>query len=99
MRSRHSTKHAGLGSKPMTFVGKECKCDFIPLTTEENMYRFLRYLLITTVLLLAYLAALVMYLVPYAWLVPVVLGIVMLCRRTYRYTACGSARWADAADI
>jgi type IV secretion system protein VirD4 len=63
------------------------------------MYRILRYVLIVTVLLVAYLAALVIYLVPYAWLLSVVLGIVMLCRRTCRYTALGSARWADAADI
>jgi type IV secretion system protein VirD4 len=63
------------------------------------MYTFLRYLLIATVLLAAYLAALVVYLVPYAWLVLVVIGIAMLCRKTYRYTAHGTARWADASDI
>ncbi len=63
------------------------------------MYRILRYILIATVLLLAYLAALVVYLVPYAWLVPVAIGIVMLGRKTYRYTAYGTARWADATDI
>ncbi len=63
------------------------------------MYKLLRYLLIATVLLVAYLAALVAYLVPYAWLVPVAIGIVLLGRRTYRYTAYGTARWADAADI
>ena len=63
------------------------------------MYRMLRYILIATILLLAYLAALVVYLVPYAWLVPVGIGIFMLCRKTYRYTAYGTARWADATDI
>ncbi len=63
------------------------------------MYTLLRRILIVTVLLLAYLAALVLYLVPYAWLVSVVLGIVMLWRRPPRYTAYGTARWADASDI
>lgn len=63
------------------------------------MYQILRYVLITSVLLLAYLAALVIYLVPYAWLVVVAIGVVMLCRKTYRYTAYGTARWADAIDI
>src|ERR1700689_4976272 len=63
------------------------------------MYQILRYILIAFVLLLAYLAALVVYLVPYAWLVPVGIGIFLLCRKTYRYTAYGTAKWADAADI
>ncbi len=63
------------------------------------MYLIMRRILIATVLLLAYLAALVVYLVPYAWLVSVALGIVMLFRRTHRYTAYGTARWADASDI
>ena len=63
------------------------------------MYPILRRILIVTVLLVAYLAALVVYLVPYAWLALVVLGIVMLYRRTPRYTAYGTARWADASDI
>jgi type IV secretion system protein VirD4 len=63
------------------------------------MYKALRYLLITTVLLLAYLAVLVLYQVPYAWLVAAGIGIVLLCRKTYRYTAYGTARWADATDI
>lgn len=63
------------------------------------MYKFLRYVLITTVLLLAYLAALVIYVVPYAWLVLVGIGAFMLCKKTYRYTAYGSAKWADAEDL
>lgn len=63
------------------------------------MYTLLRRILIVTVLLLAYLAALVLYLVPYAWLVSVVLGIVMLWRKPPRFTAYGTARWADASDI
>jgi type IV secretion system protein VirD4 len=85
----------------MTFVGKGCKCDFVPSTTEmeENMYRFLRYILIATVLLVAYLAALVIYLVPYAWLVAVGIVVFMLFKKTYRLTAHGTARWAQAEDL
>lgn len=63
------------------------------------MYRMLRRVLIATVLLLAYLAALFIYLVPYAWLVPVVIGIVLLFRKTVRYTAYGTARFADVDDL
>src|SRR5579885_3834981 len=63
------------------------------------MYKFLRFILIVTVLLLAYLAVLVVYQVPYAWLVAAGIGVALLCRKTYRYTAYGTARWADATDI
>jgi type IV secretion system protein VirD4 len=63
------------------------------------MYTNLRYILIATVLLLAYLAALVIYLVPYGWLVPVGIGVLMLYRQTRSYSAYGTARWADANDI
>jgi type IV secretion system protein VirD4 len=63
------------------------------------MYKALRCLLIITVLLLAYLAVLVVYQVPYAWLVAAGIGVALLCRKTYRYTAYGTARWADATDI
>ena len=63
------------------------------------MYGILRRILIVTVLLFAYLAALVIYLVPYAWLVAVIIGLVLLCRKTYHYTAYGTARWADAQDL
>src|SRR5262245_15406067 len=64
-----------------------------------SVYHIIRYFLIATVLLVAYLAALVVYQVPYAWLVAAGIGLYLLCRRTYRYTAYGTARWADAADI
>ncbi len=63
------------------------------------MYKALRCLLILTVLLLAYLAVLVLYQVPYAWLLAAGIGVVLLYRKTYRYTAYGTARWADATDI
>jgi hypothetical protein len=63
------------------------------------MYRILRYFLIATVLLVAYLAALVIYQVPYAWLVALGIGAFMLCRKTYRYTAYGTARFAEPQDL
>jgi type IV secretion system protein VirD4 len=62
-------------------------------------YRMIRLVLKITILLLAYLAALVIYQVPYAWLVAVVIVIYLLSRKTYRYTSMGTARWAEAADI
>jgi hypothetical protein len=63
------------------------------------MYRHLRYLLIATVLLLVYVAALAIYLAPWLCLVPVGIGIVMFYRKTSRYSAYGTARWADANDL
>lgn len=63
------------------------------------MYRILRRILIATVLLLAYVAALVIYLVPYAWLAALAIGAFMLCKKTYRYTAHGTARWAELDDL
>ena len=63
------------------------------------MYRILRYILIATVLLVVYVAALVIYQVPYAWLVALGIGAFMLCRKTYRYTAYGTAFWASADDL
>lgn len=63
------------------------------------MYRILRCILIATVLLLAYVVALVVYVVPYAWLVALGIGAFMLFRKTYRYTAMGSARWAELEDL
>ncbi|QJW98489.1 type IV secretory system conjugative DNA transfer family protein [Frigoriglobus tundricola] len=63
------------------------------------MFKILRLTLIVTVLLAVYLAALVVYLVPYAWLVPVAIGVRLLCRTSYRYTAFGTARWAAPEDL
>lgn len=63
------------------------------------MYCILRRILIATVLLLAYLAALVVYQVPYAWLFPLCLLAFLAYRKTTRYSAHGTARWADASDI
>lgn len=58
-----------------------------------------RIFLIVTILLVAYVAALMVYLIPYAWLALIAVPIVVLCKKTYRYTAYGTARWADATDI
>ena len=63
------------------------------------MYRILRYILMATVLLLAYVAALVICVVPYAWLMALGIGAFMLCRKTYRYTAYGTARFAEPQDL
>jgi type IV secretion system protein VirD4 len=63
------------------------------------VYYITRCFLIATVLLVGYLAALVIYFIPYAWLVAAGIAGILLCKRTYRYTAYGTARWADAADI
>ncbi len=63
------------------------------------MFQILRCILISTVLLLAYLAALVAYMVPYGWLVALGIGAYLLLRKTHRYTAMGSARWAEAEDL
>jgi hypothetical protein len=63
------------------------------------MYKFLRYVLIATVLLLAYVAALVIYLVPYAWLVALGIVAFMLYRKQPHYTAHGTAKWAEPEDL
>jgi hypothetical protein len=63
------------------------------------MYEILRYVLIATVLLVGYLAALVVYVVPFGWLLLVGIVIAALCRKTYRYTAMGTARWAELPDL
>jgi len=58
-----------------------------------------RIFLIVTIVLVAYLAALMVYLIPYAWLALVAIPVVMPCKKTIHYTTHGSARWADATDI
>jgi type IV secretion system protein VirD4 len=63
------------------------------------MYRIIRLVLIVTVLLTAYLAVLVVAIVPSAWLALPAVVLVLLCRRTYRYTAHGTARWSTLSDV
>lgn len=61
--------------------------------------RFLRFILKLTVLLAAYLAALVAYSVPYGWTGAAVLLIGVACKKGYRFSAYGTARWASHADL
>ena len=63
------------------------------------MYKLLRPLLITTIVLLGYLAALVIYLVPYAWLVALGIVAFMLYRKQPHYIAHGTAKWAEPEDL
>jgi type IV secretion system protein VirD4 len=63
------------------------------------MYAILRKILIASMLLFGYVAGIVVWCVPYAWLVAVVITIAMLCKRKYSFSAYGTARWADASDI
>lgn len=58
-----------------------------------------RILLVITVLLAAYVAAMTAFLVPYLWLAILAILVVAACKKGYRYSAYGTARWADAADI
>src|SRR5216683_6788201 len=63
------------------------------------MYRITRRILIATVLLSAYCLALLVYLIPWAW---VALGVVMLiaaCKKGYQLSAFGTARWSDERDL
>lgn len=64
-----------------------------------SMYTLMRYTLVASVLAAAYALGLAVYLVPYAWLVPAGIGVAALCKKTYRLSAHGTARWADASDM
>jgi type IV secretion system protein VirD4 len=68
-------------------------------TNEESMYRILRAFLAVTVMLAAYLAAITVYILPQICLV--ILGVLVWkhCRKAYRHTAHGTARWATPDDI
>ena len=63
------------------------------------MYKLMRCVLIVTVFLLVYLAVVVAYAVPYAGIGMLVVLAFKACKKTYRSTAHGTARWASAADI
>ncbi len=63
------------------------------------MYSLLRCVLIITVLCMAYLAALMMYFMPY---ISIAIGLLLLwtvCKKTLRSNAHGTARWATPSDI
>jgi type IV secretion system protein VirD4 len=59
----------------------------------------LRFFLTLTVLLAGYVAALILYQIPYTWLVAAAILAGKLCNKGYRYTAYGSARFANASDL
>ena len=63
------------------------------------MDRLNRLVLRVTVLLAAYLGALVVWRVPHAWLVAAAIAIRLAGRRSVRRTAHGTARWAGPDDI
>jgi hypothetical protein len=64
------------------------------------MYRILRRMLIASLLLFAYVVALMVYLVPHAWLVILGVGAFMLCQqKRQHYTAYGSAKFAELEDL
>ncbi|MGH7169982.1 MAG: type IV secretory system conjugative DNA transfer family protein [Gemmataceae bacterium] len=59
----------------------------------------IRFILVVTVLLALYVAVLAMLSIPYAWVAALALVLMALCKRGYRYTAYGTARWADVSDV
>jgi type IV secretion system protein VirD4 len=63
------------------------------------MYKLIRVGLIVSVLLMAYLLAFAIFVVPYLWVVAGGVLIGMLCMKTYSYTAYGTARWAQLEEI
>ena len=63
------------------------------------MHKFMRGSLILTVLLAAYVVFLVIVMVPNLWWLAAGVAIAVICKRTRRFTAYGTARWAEATDI
>lgn len=61
--------------------------------------KLLRYLLIITLILLAYLAALIIWVVPYGWVIVTALLMFGVFNRSSPLSAFGTARWATAKDI
>jgi type IV secretion system protein VirD4 len=59
----------------------------------------IRFLLIITILLTVYVAVTVSYVLPYAWVGAVALVLVAMCKKTYRFSAYGTARWATVVDL
>ncbi len=59
----------------------------------------IRVILILSVLLAAYTAALVVYLVQYAWLVPVLVAVWLLRKKPSALWSHGTARWADTSEM
>jgi type IV secretion system protein VirD4 len=92
-------RRAGLELKLTKFSGNGWRAISIPLPSEVIMYKFLRNFLIFNVFIAGYLAVVVVYLVPYAWMAAVAIAILLLCKRARHWTAFGTARWADVADL
>lgn len=63
------------------------------------MYWILRNILRLSMLLLGYVAVVLVWCVPYAWIVAVIIVIANLCQRNVRLTAHGTRRWADVNDV
>ncbi|WP_020472332.1 type IV secretory system conjugative DNA transfer family protein [Zavarzinella formosa] len=63
------------------------------------MHRLMRITLIFTVLLTAYVAVLLIVLIPNLWWLAVVATIAVSCQKTRRYSAHGTARWAGISDL
>jgi type IV secretion system protein VirD4 len=61
--------------------------------------RFTRLILIASILLAAYSTALLVYLFPWAWLALAIGVLYGLAKRGIRYTAYGTARWANSSDL
>lgn len=59
----------------------------------------IRLILVATILLATYAIGVAAVMIPYGWLVLLVVAIAVLCKKTYNLTAHGTARWADVTDI
>jgi hypothetical protein len=63
------------------------------------MYKLIRLLLIAAILLAGYCVAVLAILFPWMWIALGIGALYGLARRGIRYTAYGTARWADASDL
>jgi hypothetical protein len=63
------------------------------------IYQILRYIQILTVLLAAYSALLFVIVVPFAWLVPMLIAIRILSKKTPRLWSHGTASFANASHM
>lgn len=63
------------------------------------MYKLARLLLIGGTLASAYAIGLLVILFPWAWIALGLGALYGLAKRGYRYTAYGTARWAELSDL
>jgi type IV secretion system protein VirD4 len=66
---------------------------------KEKTMSLIRLILVATILLATYAVAVGALMIPYGWLVLLVIAIAVLCKKTYNLSAHGTARWADVTDI